>query len=1017
MPSILSLPIEIISYVSRELDVPDLSAFSRSCRALHNIVTPHLYRQVKDDAGIICWAIDEGKIGTVERLLVAGANPNIAWVQSGTRDAVLAALEACKPRTHPLGLSPQSQILAADIVFGTRTRRRRLSIDSDMIFPSDEEDEEDEYEYDFDFMRYGHHHDLLYDNHFDNHLEPVTRRRGYETPGDLTKNCYWTPLHVAARWGNDDIINLLIKYGADVNSLSKGFCNCLIPNSAPWMYSEEDPREPIWTPLHTAMCNGRESTARLLISRGASMNVSPRLLGSDSRHITALHTACYSDLISVARFIIDEGYQTDVEVQDHNGSTPMSYAYFAGNWRSIDFLVEQGASVNATLNSLTLLKHACRECRFAEALRFIELGVDISASFESLDATEPILHCCCGTPRPTGSSVYQRESRQEDLRVDVVKALIKAGADIEARNAEMLTPLMKAALVNVDNVVEVLLDEGADIDAQDNEGETALLKACNPLRMLGDYPKGAMRRTVAKLLDRIPPDTDIFEALETVCTSTGSNSDKIEVTRMLFQRERSASRGPKNKHDQELFTAALLASNIELCDELLKHTSREFTQSEIDTIIDLILISDNSSALEYILKLPQARKVLMRPNQVLDTIRMGKEECAIYLIEAGAPINYRSENDETCLLEACKLHELELAEILLGKGADPNEVVGDRYPLMEAVMNENLVMVEVLLDYGANMHRHPKCNKTDDQTLGPLDLAIIRGLEDVVETMVRHKSFLEATDEERVAHLETACCACPDAYDDGIIVEILLSKGTLDPNTVFPKLNATPLHISMALDRLTSVTAFVQAGANIHYQLSLADYSEPSPVPNPFKGSTPLEWAIDNVPLEYIEELIGNDNNESNDKFTRDPQMVLRYIRAACRRHKPEVLLLLLDSGLDPFIFDEDNSVLNIFCQTMDKIWPFEDPDWPASKIAARSAKCVNILLTRGVDQHKKNIHGVSALDNIRRMMTYDGAGEFHREVVKYLNEELVLLETEVRPKTQFQPDRDSSIASEPTFW
>ena len=104
MPSILSLPIEIISYVSRELDVPDLSALSRSCRALYNIVTPHLYRQVKDDAGILCWAIDEGNIGTVERLLVAGTNPNIAWVQSCTRDAVLAALEACKPRPHPLAV-------------------------------------------------------------------------------------------------------------------------------------------------------------------------------------------------------------------------------------------------------------------------------------------------------------------------------------------------------------------------------------------------------------------------------------------------------------------------------------------------------------------------------------------------------------------------------------------------------------------------------------------------------------------------------------------------------------------------------------------------------------------------------------------------------------------------------------------------------------------------------------------------------------------------------------------------
>ncbi|KAI1091703.1 ankyrin [Rostrohypoxylon terebratum] len=997
MPTILSLPIEIISYVARELGVQDLSAFSKSCRALYNISTPHLYRLVKNDAGIMCWAIDEGRKDTVGHLLIAGANPNIAWVQSYTRATMLAALEAFQARTHPPHVASGSLNSARYVGPGMRPRARRISINSnfEMVFPSDDEEDEEYEEDDEDDEEDDEDDDD--DDEYD--FEPETRRRGYGTHGDLTKNYYWTPLHVAARWGNDDIVNLLIKYGADVNSLSRGFCACDIPNSSSRIYADEDYHEPIWTPLHTAICHGHESTARLLISRGASMNVSPRFLGSDPRHITALHTACYSDLISVARFIMDEGYQTDVDVQDHVGSTPMSYAYYAGNWRAIDFLVEQGASVNATLNSVTLLNHACRECRFAEALRFIDLGVEISTPTESLT------QCCCRPIRSSTRPIYLRESLQEGMRADVVKALIKAGADIEATDARMMTPLMKAALISVDKVVKVLLDEGADIHAQDADGETALIKACSPSGILDTHPEGAMTRTVAELLDRMPPDADLLGALEEVCTSLGPNPDKVNVARMLFRRERSNSCGPLSNNNQGLFNAALLAGNTDLCDELLAHRSRELTPEEIGLIVDLILISDNSCALEYILKFPYAREVLMSPEKVLDVIKTEKLDCAISLIRAGAPINYRSTENESCLTEACNMFHQDIVETLLEMGADPNEVVGERSPLMDAVMNEDCVVVEVLLDHGGNMHNNPEGKKVDGRSFGPLDFAILCGFEDVVETMVRHETYLEATDEERAAHLETACGPGSVPYDDGAILELLLSRGTMDPNTLFTKKNTTPLHLSTALDRLRSVAILVQAGANIHYHLSPAEFPRPIPVRNPFEGTTPLEWAIKLAPLEFVEAMISDRNNRTCNKFTRDPEMVLRYNRAACRRHKPEVLLLLLDNGLNPFLFDgENNSVLNIFCQIIEDIWPFGDPNWPASKIADRSAQCLNIFLTRGVDQHRKNIHGVSALDNIRRMSTYDGPDEFRREVAKYWNEELIFLETSVRPKRPIPP-------------
>ncbi|KAI1452847.1 ankyrin [Annulohypoxylon moriforme] len=968
MPSILSLPIEIISYVARDLDIQDLSAFSRSCRAIYSILTPRLYGLVKYEAAVMCWAVDEGRAGTVERLLVAGADPNVAWFQTSTRSTILAILETIK--------RPPNPSLPYDSEPQTDTIHTSTNPDSNSLFSSDEDDDDSSY----------------YGSDAEHDMELDIMGFSHENPKDLASHYYWTPLHIAARWGNDDIVDLLLRYGADVNALSRGFCNCVIPKEIPELSL------PIWMPLHTAICHGHESTARLLISRGASIDVSPRLLGSDTRHTTALHAACYSDLIPLSRFLIDEGYQTDVDVQDHTGSTPMTYAYFAGNWRSIDFLVEVGASLDATLGPFTLLKHACYEDRFAEALRFIELGVDVAASFEPSGKAESILHCCCMPVRPSRSPLYHREVLQEHLRTEVVRAVIEAGANLEARSRDAMTPLMRASFFNVDNVIDVLLDEGADIDARDDMGNTALLKACRPFGMSGVLPKGAMLRTVTALLDRAPPNIDTFDALERICGSSGRSSEKVDVMRLLVQRGGPATLEPKGF--RQLFTRALISGNVGLCDTLLECGSREPTLPELQVMIDKVIMMGNSVALNYIFKSPRGREILNSPNQVLDTIKKGGCGCALFLIESGAPIDYRSDDSESCLIEACKLEFKDVAELLLLKGADPNETVGNSFPLTHPVLNENIPMVEMLLDHGATMHRHPNGTKVDGRSFGSLDLAIFCGLEEVVETMAGHWSFSDATEEERLVHLQTACSADPVAFGDGSILEILLTED-MDPNVVFPRENMTPLHVSMALNRLNSVECLVEAGADIHYHLHPVESSSPASIPNPFEGSTPLEWAIDNAPIEFTRAMIFN----SCHPFTENPTMILRYVRAACRRHKPEMMQFLLDMGLDVHVSDEEgNSFLSIFCQIIDKIWPFEDPAWPAYKIADRSASCVTILLTHGADLHKKNASDVSALDYISRMMTYDGSSDFHCEVAKSWNRELVLDKTGVRARSEGLP-------------
>ncbi|KAI0425240.1 hypothetical protein F5Y09DRAFT_346896 [Xylaria sp. FL1042] len=107
-------------------------------------------------------------------------------------------------------------------------------------------------------------------------------------------------LHIAAAWGNDKLVDLLLDNGADINAISRFSCACAAPPDRIIAL--------LRTPLHTLICHGHKSTARLLLSCGASTNVTTRFLGRDREHdqFTDLHSTCIADHLGAARALSTE---------------------------------------------------------------------------------------------------------------------------------------------------------------------------------------------------------------------------------------------------------------------------------------------------------------------------------------------------------------------------------------------------------------------------------------------------------------------------------------------------------------------------------------------------------------------------------------------------------------------------------------------------------------------------------------------------------------------------------------
>ena len=228
-----------------------------------------------------------------------------------------------------------------------------------------------------------------------------------------------------------DIVNLLIKYGANVN----------VKN-----LSQE-------TALLCALRNETSSTiVKYLISKDSNLNA------RNADNETVLHLICdYPDNLELGKIFLERGI--DVNARDSENVTPLLKALYSGaSFDFIKLLLNYGADVTViaedTLNSVLHLVSSCSEYLDLTKL-FLDFGADVNAiNFEN---EKPIHGAFC-----------------VDDSVNFVKILLEHGADLSPMNYEDVLFIEQACIIGNVRLMDILFEKIADINVINIENQTLL---------------------------------------------------------------------------------------------------------------------------------------------------------------------------------------------------------------------------------------------------------------------------------------------------------------------------------------------------------------------------------------------------------------------------------------------------------------------------------------------------------------------------------------------------------------
>ncbi|KAG6937234.1 ankyrin 3 [Chelydra serpentina] len=494
---------------------------------------------------------------------------------------------------------------------------------------------------------------------------------------DFTARNDITPLHVASKRGNANMVKLLLDRGAKIDAKTRDGL----------------------TPLHCGARSGHEQVVKMLLDRGAP------ILSKTKNGLSPLHMATQGDHLNCVQLLIQHSVPVDDVTNDY--LTALHVAAHCGHFKVAKVLLDEKANPNAkALNGFTPLHIACKKNRIKVMELLLKHGASIQAVTESgltpihvaafmghVNIVSQLMHhgASPNTTNVRGETALHMAARAG--QAEVVRYLVQNGAQVEAKAKDDQTPLHISARLGKADIVQQLLQQGASPNAATTSGYTPLHLAAR---------EG--HEDVASVLLDHGASLAIITKKGFTPLHVAAKYGKIEVANLLLQKNASPDAAGKNGYTP--LHIAAKKNQMDIATTLLEYGA-DANAITRQGIAPVHLASQEGHVDMVSLLLTRNANVNLSNKSGLTPLHLAAQEdkvnVAEVLVNQGAVVDAPTKMGYTPLHVGCHYGNIKIVNFLLQHFAKVNAKTKNGYtPLHQAAQQGHTHIINVLLQNGAS---------------------------------------------------------------------------------------------------------------------------------------------------------------------------------------------------------------------------------------------------------------------------------------------------------------------------